>query len=525
MKRSNLLKAGMMAGLLLVIAIQLHAADPDTLYIRYIEGNVELVEAGSPQWMAAAVNTPLIEGDTVRTTAAGRAELFMKDGSLVRIGKNSTMKIIAVEQNGVQFKLDRGTTYISAKGSKEVPIFFDTPSAALDVTTPATFRVDAYDDGTTEVSVYKGMVYAAQQKGKMPVKAGERIVLRADGSAPVLAGLRGVDEWQKWNVDRDIATLQGYSAGESYAYLPDELRAYSSDLDTNGQWAYTEEYGYVWVPTVITASTWSPYRVGRWDWVRDSYVWIGYEPWGWAPYHYGRWAYHRNAGWCWVPPARGNVRWAPAHVAWVHSSDRVGWVPLAPGENYDRRQAPVIHQTNAYNAYRNVTIEKSVSATKTVYKNAGVSNSVVTMDRNQLLSQKAVNVNTARTGAVSLRRVNLPPNVVPAGTKNMQPQVTDRGKMPQKETITGQKPLGQSRTDGIAIKNNLKTVQKVDEKRPVLQRPAGSAVQGANTRGVTPGQSKVPSMQTQRTTAIPNNTAIKGKEAPMNTQGPKTAIP
>jgi len=205
MKRFGFLKAGLLAGLLLAVAVHVHAADPDTLYVRHIEGGVELAEAGSSQWMEAAVNTPLIEGDTIRTSTTGRAELFLKDGSLVRIGKGSTMKIIAVEEKGLQVKLERGMAYVVAKGSKDVPIFFDTPSAAIDITSPATARVDAYDGGISEVSVYKGEVYAARQNGRMPVRAGERLLVKVDGSAPVLGGLRAGDEWLRWNDDRDRA--------------------------------------------------------------------------------------------------------------------------------------------------------------------------------------------------------------------------------------------------------------------------------------------------------------------------------
>ena len=437
MKSSRMMLMGLLAGFLLFTAGHVHGADPDALYVRHIEGVVELAEAESPQWMEAAVNTPLVEGDTVRTGASGKAELFLKDGSVVRIGKSSTMKIVAVEPRGVEFKLDRGMTYIVAMGSKEVPIFFDTPSAALDITTPATLRVDAYDGGIGEVSVYKGEVYAVQEKGRMPVRAGERLVLRMDGSAPVLAGLRAGDEWLRWNADRDGAVLSTYGTGESYAYLPDELKTYSSDLDANGQWVYTPEYNYVWVPTVITVSTWSPYRFGRWVWIRGSYVWVGYEPWGWAPYHYGRWTHHRTAGWCWVPPARGHVRWEPAQVAWVHSSRQVGWVPLAPGESYDRRKAPVIHQTNVYNIYNNVTVERSVSTARTAYKNAGVTNAVVTMERDTLLRQKAVRVNVAKTGSVPLRKVSLPANVVPARIGNAQAQPAVREKTPAPTRAAG----------------------------------------------------------------------------------------
>lgn len=452
MKRSSAVISGIIAVFLVFIAYQTHAADPDTFYVRHAEGVVELQEAGSSQWMAAVVNTPLIEGDTVRTGTPGRTELFMKDGSMIRVGNNSSLKIIAVEQNAVQLRLDRGTTYVRAKGTNGLPVFIDTPMAALDIASPAVFRVDAYDDLTSEIAVYQGTIYAVQQKGKMPVKAGERIVLRTDGALPVLAGLRGADEWLRWNTERDRVVVRDYSATESHAYLPEELRVYSSDLDNHGRWIYTNDYSYVWVPTVITVSTWSPYRFGRWVWIRGSYVWVGYEPWGWAPYHYGRWVHHRHAGWCWVPPARGHVRWAPAHVAWVHSSRHVGWVPLSPGENFDHRKAPVINQTNIYNIYNNVTIERSLTNTKNTYKNARVGNSVVTMERNQLLRHKAVNVNVERAGSVPLKTVSLPKNVTPARAQNLR-----RGTNGGRENADGKKSDLRSTFDGrtgnVAVRN------------------------------------------------------------------------
>jgi len=241
MKGSFLRQTGLLVGLLLLVAGQVYGADPDTLYVRHIEGTVELAEAGSSQWMEAAVNTPLVAGDTIRTAALGKAELFLKDGSVVRVGKSSVMRIVAVEPKGVQFKLDRGGVYIVARGSKDVPIFFDTPSAVLDVAQPATVRVDVYDGGVSEVSVYQGEVQALEQKGRMPVRAGERLVLAADGSIPRVMGLRSADEWQRWNTERDRATFAAVSTSEGAAYLPEELRTYSSDLDSNGQWVYTEE--------------------------------------------------------------------------------------------------------------------------------------------------------------------------------------------------------------------------------------------------------------------------------------------
>jgi hypothetical protein len=473
MKGSFLRQAGLLAVLILLAAGQVYGADPDTLYVRHIEGTVELTEAESSQWMEAAVNTPLVAGDTIRTAASGKAELFLKDGSVIRVGKNSVMRIVAVEPKGVQFKLDRGGAYIVARGSKDVPIFFDTPSAVLDVAEPATVRVDVYDGGVSEVSVYQGEVQALERKGRMPVRAGERLVLSADGSVPRVMGLRSADEWQRWNTERDRATFAAVSTSEGAAYLPEELRTYSSDLDSNGQWIYTEEYNYVWVPTVITVSAWSPYRFGRWVFIGGSYVWVGYEPWGWAPYHYGRWVHHRHAGWCWVPPARGNVRWEPAHVAWVYSSRHVGWVPLAPGETYDRRRAPVIHQTNNYTIYNNVTLERSVSTARTTYANAAVRDAVVSVERDRMLRAKTLNVNVAKTGGVPLRKVSLPAGVIPARAKSEPARTTDRPK-----TASGMP--GQPGTSGVPARGVV-TPPMTPPKTTAMPQPAPAVGQKSAT--------------------------------------------
>ena len=200
MKRSYLFMAGFLAVLMLGAIVPVHAADPDTLYVRYIEGAVGLSEAGSAQAMEAVVNTPLIEGDTVASGPNGKAELFLKDGSMVRAGKQLGLENSrGSTTRGMQFNVQQGMAYIVSRGSREVPIFLDTPSAALDISSPSTVRIDAYSNGINEISVLKGGIFASQRSGRMLVRQGERLVLKADGSMPVVAALRAPDEWLRWN--------------------------------------------------------------------------------------------------------------------------------------------------------------------------------------------------------------------------------------------------------------------------------------------------------------------------------------
>lgn len=90
------------------------------------------------------------------------------------------------------------------------------------------------------------------------------------------------------------------------------VRPYSS-----GQWVYTSEYGWIWVPSGASASTMDgvPYtylytpRFG-WTW----YI----SPWGFGPYSYGAWVTHpwRPIGWHprpWVAHPRVTIRLGGSH--------------------------------------------------------------------------------------------------------------------------------------------------------------------------------------------------------------------
>ena len=71
---------------------------------------------------------------------------------------------------------------------------------------------------------------------------------------------------------------------------------------------------YVWVPQGVDDS-WRPYTEGHWAYTRSyGWMWMSDEKFGWATYHYGRWGQAPDIGWYWVP----GRRWAPAWVAWSY---------------------------------------------------------------------------------------------------------------------------------------------------------------------------------------------------------------
>ncbi|MDZ4099502.1 MAG: DUF6600 domain-containing protein [Methylophilaceae bacterium] len=83
-------------------------------------------------------------------------------------------------------------------------------------------------------------------------------------------------------------------------------------LSPYGNWVNHPTYGQVWYPRNITQD-WRPYTDGYWAYTDDyGWLWVANEPWGWAPFHYGRWAWDNWYGWIWVP----GRTWAPAWVFW-----------------------------------------------------------------------------------------------------------------------------------------------------------------------------------------------------------------
>ena len=324
------------AVLICCVALSAHARPLQDIYLRLVTGDVQVKTTDTEGFVPAAINTPLSEGDRIWVPQGARTELRLSDGSVVRLDGNSALDVLSSDRGVFQFYLRAGHAYCNVRDPRDSIVALDTPSAALRSYTESIFRVDVAGDGSTEAEVLAGDILGETEKGQIRLSAGDRVGFRADSAGPVIGSLDLPGEWERWNQAADEGP-GGSGYAENGGYLPDDLAAYSSDFDQNGQWAYENDYGYVWTPVVAATGAWSPYRLGRWVWMRGAYVWISHEPWGWAPYHFGRWTHLKNRGWCWVPPKKGSASWGPGYVAWNYNEKRVSWVPLAPGESSFKR--------------------------------------------------------------------------------------------------------------------------------------------------------------------------------------------
>jgi hypothetical protein len=397
-------------GIMYILSPSLYA-DPGDLYLRYIEGDVFLKTKDSSDWEQVAINTPIYDGDTLWVSEEGRAELFFIDSSVVRLDKNSILQILSPQKNEYHLYLSTGQVYVNVRG-KGIKIFtIDTPYSSLHIPPQSTpvFRVIVTGQGDTQVFVMKGKVYATRPQGQIHIGAGEGFTFHNNASLEI-ARLNQTDTWMHWNLDRD-KELYGARYYDSITYLPDELNAFSADLDKNGKWYTTQEYGYVWVPTIVSVVNWSPYRIGRWRWICGSYVWISHEPWGWVPYHYGRWAHIKPYGWCWVPPTRGLAIWSPGYVAWSHTNTHISWVPLAPREVY--------HGHTTKNMYRNTFIKNAVITANHDHFFKGHRMVGTTLHKNPFLTKQVAMAPPKNKPEKTITRpavINTPRNRVPINT-------------------------------------------------------------------------------------------------------------
>jgi hypothetical protein len=330
MKQLLLLLAA--AALLMLTPAPAFSDDPGDMgrvRLSLVDGDVQVQIKDSTDWTDAAINVPLGEGDRLWLPAESRAEVQIRGGVYVRATNNTSLDILTLGDNSVQFYLDRGHLYISNLRGGVRTVQIDTPFSSIRSDDNSIIMLDVSENDVVEVSVLKGSASAENRTGATRVTAGNTLTMRGDTNAE-LAPIGEPDDWERWNRERDSRVA---AWGESARYLPDELHEYASDFDNNGRWNYTPDYGYIWSP-FVTDAAWAPYTYGNWVWIRGSYIWVDYNPWGWAPCHYGRWAFIPSFGWSWIPPSLGAAYWGPGYVGWVFTPTYVGWVPLAPGEIY-----------------------------------------------------------------------------------------------------------------------------------------------------------------------------------------------
>lgn len=345
-------------------------AVPRAARVERVDGEVGLsrdlaAEANDEaNWVELTPNTPLTTGDRLYARDKSNASLAFTGRQFATVYPDSSLDVVSLSDRRTQLALREGSAIFDIGELADDEMFeVATPYGAVDFQEPGLYQVGYNDDGSASVSVLSGLAQVVGLAGSGQISKGEMLTLLGQTAAQVALsrlnpdyagglvddyyGYRYPDDYDGRYADynaylNDPDYYDPYNRYQSYRYVPSGVPG-AYDLDNYGEWQNLNDYGYAWSPRVEQG--WAPYRDGYWM-LDDAYglTWVSNEPWGYAPYHYGRWV-NASDRWYWVPDAANTQpAYAPALVAFLPATgaEQVGWVPLAPGEQY----APAYYDAN-----------------------------------------------------------------------------------------------------------------------------------------------------------------------------------
>src|SRR5258706_2464212 len=393
--------------------------------LSYAQGTVSFKPGGTDDWVSAVVNRPITTGDKLWTDNGARAELHIGSAA-IRLSGNTGFSFLNLDDRMTQIRLTEGTLDVRVRRLEQDEAFeIDTPNLAFSILRPGNYKINVNEAGdTTVVSV---------RDGEGEVTGGGTAYTIHPRETGTFAGIDQLDadiqsighddgDFDRWSRDRD----RREDRSQSSRYVSSDVIGYE-DLDDNGGWRPTAEYGTVWFPH-STIVGWAPYRYGHWVWISPwGWTWVDDASWGFAPFHYGRWVTVGGV-WGWVPCAPRAVVgvayvrpvYAPALVALVgvpHFSVGIGigggggggvaWFPLGPRGSYGpsfRGSRPDVTKVNVSNTtvnntvvnnyYNNVIVNKNVTNIR--YVNQTAPNGVTATSQQNFASAQPVGLNMMR---------------------------------------------------------------------------------------------------------------------------------
>jgi hypothetical protein len=165
------------ASCLFILAVAGGATPPAGATLTYLQGDSQ-VSADSAKWLPLKQGGRVMLGQYVRTGAKSRAELAFADGTVVRLGPATRMrlKVDTKTPQGVRTLLQAWSGHLWAKVTKGRGQFAITGTQAVAAVTGTIFRMEVTNDKTSAI-VYEGGV--GVQAEPPADEAAERVLDRA----------------------------------------------------------------------------------------------------------------------------------------------------------------------------------------------------------------------------------------------------------------------------------------------------------------------------------------------------------
>ena len=410
------------------------AVDPPSRVARlnWFNGNVSFQAATVDEWSPAALNYPLSTGDHIYTDAGSRAE--MRTGpNAIRLNWQTNFGFLNLDDRTVQMRVTEGALEIRLRRLDDDDTWeIDTPQGAITLLRTGDYRIETDPArNATMLTVRSGDAQVTGNGVAFTVHPRQTAYFQ-EGYQADIRDANPADDFDYFVADRNRSD----DRIPPPVHVSDTMIGYE-DLDANGSWRESPDYGWVWRPR--TEIGWVPYHYGHWAWVEPwGWTWIDNASWGFAPFHYGRWVVMQG-DWVWVPGAvvRRPV-YAPALVVFAGGGVGVGggfgggfgvaWFPLGPREPY----YPGYHVSPAYVRQVNIThvtninVVNVTNVTNIRYVNQTVPGAVTAVDRATFVGARQVHMaaQTVRPGQYNTVVGSAPP-VVPS-RESVVGQITNR---------------------------------------------------------------------------------------------------
>lgn len=322
--------------------------------VSFINGEAQIRRSGSEEWERVTKNLPIVEGDEIATERNSRIEIQFDTERYLRLDENAYLKMTSIRDEGISVSLPQGTLLLRVLAFDKDRSFFeiDAPRTTVAVQKAGMYRIDAGQTDDTEIRVTvteKGQARVYSENSGFTLKDGRSAKVFIAGSYAgewdIDDASRYVDGFSSWSIERDTIIAKKLREASYDKYYDRDFYG-AEDLNENGEWIYTRDYGHVWRPyssAIRGYDNWSPYRYGTWRWIPPyGWTWVNAESWGWATYHHGRWIHH-GGHWVWTPYGQYRSRrswWRPALVVISYIGNSICWYPL-PYQyryyNYNRR--------------------------------------------------------------------------------------------------------------------------------------------------------------------------------------------
>src|SRR5947209_4919987 len=149
-----------------------------------ISGDVSVRRGDAGEWVAAALNAPLMAGDSVAVPAGGSAELQLDYANFVRIGGDSEIRISDLETGRNQIQVAKGLMTYRVLRDTNAQSEISTPSVAVHPLRNAAVRVEVSPDETTRIIVRRGDVETSTPRGTERIHEGNMMMVRGPADDP-----------------------------------------------------------------------------------------------------------------------------------------------------------------------------------------------------------------------------------------------------------------------------------------------------------------------------------------------------